>query len=279
MKNARKNETATWSREEFTKALTLYAVTDRRWLDGRSLLGDVSAAINGGASFIQLREKTLEHDDFYREAVEIQALCHSRRVPFVVNDNVEIALEMNADGVHVGQEDMEAGHVVTDPVMVSTSGSKLISDDAISVLKAELFGLSELITPNLPEGEALVERPIQTSDDMIAAAKEISETYHTAVLLKGGHHLNDANDLLLAGGDYRWLEGERIDTNNTHGTGCALSSAIAANLAKGFDLGQSIECAKDFITGTLVYGLDLGAGSGPMNHAFDLRGRFAEGMN
>lgn len=111
MKNARKNETATWSREEFTKALTLYAVTDRRWLDGRSLLGDVSAAINGGASFIQLREKTLEHDDFYREAVEIQALCHSRRVPFLVNDNVEIALEMNADGVHVGQEDMEAGLV------------------------------------------------------------------------------------------------------------------------------------------------------------------------
>ena len=173
----------------------------------------------------------------------------------------------------------EAGHVVTDPVMVSTSGSKLISDDAISVLKAELFGLSELITPNLPEGEALVERPIQTSDDMIAAAKEISETYHTAVLLKGGHHLNDANDLLFAGGDYRWFEGERIDTNNTHGTGCTLSSAIAANLAKGFDLGQSIECAKDFITGTLGYGLDLGAGSGPMNHAFDLRGRFAEGMN
>lgn len=105
---------------------------------------------------------------------------------FLVNDNVEIALEMNADGVHVGQDDMEAGHVVTDPVMVSTSGSKLISDDAISVLKAELFGLSELITPNLPEGEALVERPIQTSDDMIAAAIFAGTSDIAQMMLKAG---------------------------------------------------------------------------------------------
>lgn len=111
---------------------------------------------------------------------------------------------------------------------------------------------------------------------MITAAKIISDSYGCAVLCKGGHNLNDANDLLYANGEYRWFYGERINNPNTHGTGCTLSSAIAANLAKGFDLAESVQRAKSYISGALAAMLDLGAGSGPMNHAFDLCGKFSE---
>ena len=110
---------------------------------------------------------------------------------------------------------------------------------------------------------------------MIAAAKYISETYRCAVLCKGGHQLNDANDLLYRSGDHRWFNGRRIDNPNTHGTGCNLSSAIASNLAKGCDLDTAVERAKAYISGALAAMLDLGKGSGPMNHAFDIKGEFA----
>ena len=111
---------------------------------------------------------------------------------------------------------------------------------------------------------------------MINAAKIISEAYSCAVLCKGGHSLNDANDLLYENGDYIWFFGRRIDNPNTHGTGCTLSGAIAANLAKGFSLSDSVERAKEYISGALADMLNLGKGSGPMNHAFNLNGRFAE---
>jgi hydroxymethylpyrimidine/phosphomethylpyrimidine kinase len=111
---------------------------------------------------------------------------------------------------------------------------------------------------------------------MIAAAKQIGDQYHCAVLLKGGHSINDANDLLYADGEFHWFEGKRINNPNTHGTGCTLSSAIASNLAKGFTLAESIQRAKDYISGALAAMLDLGKGSGPMNHAFDLQGEYAK---
>jgi len=112
--------------------------------------------------------------------------------------------------------------------------------------------------------------------DMIAAAQRISDTCRCAVLLKGGHSINDANDLLYADGKAVWFEGKRIDNPNTHGTGCTLSSAIAANLAKGFPLAQAVRRSKDYISGALAAMLDLGKGSGPMNHAFDLQGEYAK---
>ena len=162
----------------------------------------------------------------------------------------------------------DAKNVVVDPVMVATSGARLISEDAIETLKAELFPLAKILTPNIPETEELTSMKITSAADMEAAAKKISETYHCAVLCKGGHKLNDANDLLWSEGKGRWFSGKRIDNPNTHGTGCTLSSAIASNLAKGFDLETSVERAKDYISGALAAMLDLGKGSGPMDHGF-----------
>ena len=134
----------------------------------------------------------------------------------------------------------QAENIVVDPVMVATSGAKLIGDDAIDTLKESLFPLAAVLTPNIPEAEVLSGMKIKSADDMIAAAKWISETYHCAVLCKGGHQLNDANDLLYRDGGYRWFNGKRIHNSNTHGTGCTLSSAIASNLAKGYDSAQSV---------------------------------------
>ena len=168
-------------------------------------------------------------------------------------------------------------YVVVDPVMVATSGAKLISDEAVSTLKEELLPIATVITPNIPEAEVLSGLEIRSAEDMIRAAESIYDRYHCAVLCKGGHSLNDANDLLFAEGGHRWFMGKRIDNPNTHGTGCTLSSAIAANLAKGFDLETSVARAKEYISGALGAMLDLGHGSGPMNHAFGQHGRFMEG--
>lgn len=173
-------------------------------------------------------------------------------------------------------KEYDAKNIVVDPVMVATSGSKLISDDAIETLKEHLLPMACVLTPNIPEAEVLSGMFIKTEGDMIAAAKVISEAYHCAVLLKGGHQLNDANDLLYRDGDYKWFYGKRIDNPNTHGTGCTLSSAIASNLAKGFDLDTSVERAKAYISGALGAMLDLGHGSGPMNHGFDMTGEYVK---
>jgi hydroxymethylpyrimidine/phosphomethylpyrimidine kinase len=160
--------------------------------------------------------------------------------------------------------------------MVATSGSELMKTDAVSTLIRELLPLATLVTPNIPEAEVLSGRMISTREDMLLVAKHIGDSYGCAVLLKGGHSINDANDLLYANGEYKWFYGKRIDNSNTHGTGCTLSSAIASNLAKGYDLEISIQRAKDYISGALAAMLDLGQGSGPMNHAFDLNSQFAK---
>ena len=170
----------------------------------------------------------------------------------------------------------EARNIVVDPVMVATSGARLIQEEAIQTLTKELLPLAAVVTPNVPEAEILAGMEIHTKEDMEAAARKIGDGFGCAVLLKGGHSVNDANDLLYAQGTCRWFEGKRIDNPNTHGTGCTLSSAIAANLAKGFTLEQAVKRSKDYISGALAAMLDLGAGSGPMNHAFDLQGEFAK---
>ena len=167
-----------------------------------------------------------------------------------------------------------ARNLVVDPVMVATSGAKLISEEAVSTLKTELLPLADVITPNIPEAEVLTGMKIETPDDMVTAAKQIYEAYGTAVLCKGGHQTNDANDLLYDGKEAVWFYGKRIDNPNTHGTGCTLSSAIAANLAKGHDLATAVKAAKNYISGALAAGLDLGKGSGPLNHAFAISGDF-----
>ena len=164
----------------------------------------------------------------------------------------------------------EAKNIVLDPVMVATSGAVLLKEEAMDSLINRLIPLADVITPNIPEGEILAGMKIENETDMEKAAETIGEKYNCAVLLKGGHKVNDANDLLYRKGDFKWFLSERIDNNNTHGTGCTLSSAIAANLAKGEDLDQAIKNAKEYLTGALRAGLNLGKGSGPLMHNYVL---------
>ena len=163
-----------------------------------------------------------------------------------------------------------AQNVVIDPVMVASSGADLMRSTAVRTLKETLLPLAMLATPNIPEAEVLTGITIRQKEDMVAAAAAIYNACGCAVLLKGGHSVSDANDLLYADGHSQWFHGRRIDNPNTHGTGCTLSSAIASNLAKGYDLPASIQNAKEYISGALAAMLDLGHGSGPMNHCFSL---------
>lgn len=197
-------------------------------------------------------------------------------------DAVKIGMVSSSELIRVIADRLKyyaAKNVVVDPVMVATSGSALMKTDAVQTLIDELFPIAALITPNIPEAQIISGLTISSKDDMLVAAEKISKAHGCAVLLKGGHSINDANDLLYADGQAHWFEGKRIDNPNTHGTGCTLSSAIAANLAKGFSLSESVRRAKDYISGALSAMLDLGAGSGPMNHAFDLQGEFAKEKN
>ena len=184
-------------------------------------------------------------------------------------DAVKIGMLSSGEIIHVVAEKLkeyQAEHIVLDPVMVSTSGHRLIQKDAEQSLKKELFPLAELITPNIPEAEVLSGRKIKNAQDMESAAEKIVEEYGCAVLLKGGHRINDANDFLCTGEKKVWICGERVENPNTHGTGCTLSSAIASNLAKGAGMEEAVQKAKEYLTEALKEQLDLGAGSGPMDH-------------
>ena len=194
-------------------------------------------------------------------------------------DAVKIGMVSDSSLIRVISERLRhyrPAYIVVDPVMVATSGARLISEDAIVTLKQELLPLSTILTPNIPEAEVLSKMPIRSEDEMVAAAACISDRYHCAVLCKGGHKVSDANDLLYRDDSFRWFRGKRINNPNTHGTGCTLSSAIAANLAKGFGLDLSVQRAKDYISGALSAMLDLGHGSGPMNHAYCFTGTYME---
>lgn len=471
-------------KEEYMR---LYAVTDRMWTGKQTLMEQVEDALKGGATCVQLREKELDTEAFLQEAYEMKALCEAYQVPFFINDNVDIAIKCKADGIHVGQDDMEvsavralvgddmiigvsvncveqalaavkggadclgvgamfntstkldadsvsfetlkaickavdipvvaiggiskenmmqlkgtdvdgvalvsaifgaenieaeckelrllseamvrpekkavlsiagsdcsggagiqadlktmtmngvyamsaitaltaqnttgvqgifevsptflsqqidsiftdirpdavkigmvssvelihviaeklkaykADNIVVDPVMVATSGSSLMKTDAVSALADQLLPIAAVVTPNIPEAEILAGMTIQNEVDMEQAAKKIGDAYGCAVLVKGGHSINDANDLLYYNGIHKWFYGKRIHNPNTHGTGCTLSSAIASNLAKGYSLEEAVQKAKAYISGALSAMLDLGEGSGPMDHAFDLK--------
>lgn len=473
--------------------LLLYAVTDRTWTGKQTLPEQIEAALQGGATMIQLREKNLDEESFINEAITIRKLCHAYNVPLIINDNLNVAIKSKADGIHVGIEDMPveeirkltgkdfiigataktiaqakaaeaagadylgvgavfpsptkknairitkeqlraicgsvsipavaiggieasnleelsycgicgaavvsavfaaenirsetaelkekinriiqkptvktaltiagsdssggAGiqadiktmtlngvyamsvitaltaqnttgvsgilevtpafieqqldavfrdifpdavkigmvssassmeviadklneykpkHIVLDPVMAATSGARLIHEDAVAALKNRLLPLADLLTPNIPEAEILSGLSIRCKEDTIRAAKQIHEAYGCAVLCKGGHSRDDADDLLYQEGICRWFYGKQIHTQNTHGTGCTLSSAIASNLAKCFDLVTAIERAKDYISCALAQSPDIGKGNGPLWHAFDLNSRFGE---
>lgn len=158
--------------------------------------------------------------------------------------------------------------LVVDPVMVATSGSRLMSDEALVLWKEKLFPMATVITPNIPEAEILVGHAIESPEAMEVAARALQESYNCSVLLKGGHYQNDANDYLAFPGGGRWIYGQRIENDNTHGTGCTLSSAIASHLALGKSLEESVVSAKEYISGALAAMLDLGKGSGPLDHGY-----------
>lgn len=192
-------------------------------------------------------------------------------------DAVKIGMVADAALIHVIAEKLDeydAKNVVVDPVMVATSGARLISEDAVEALVSELLPRAALITPNIPEAEVLADMAITDRTAMTAAAARIHERTHAAVLMKGGHSVDDANDLLVDDTGARWFEGRRIATSNTHGTGCTLSSAIASNLARGIDTDTAVAQAKAYLSGALAAGLDLGHESGPLAHTFDLKSRF-----
>ena len=192
-------------------------------------------------------------------------------------DAVKIGMVSSAELIEVIAEKLRfygAKNIVVDPVMVATSGSKLLRDDAVKALTEQLLPMADLLTPNIPEAEILSGQSISDAAGMEAAARYISETYHCSVLCKGGHQVHDADDLLWRNGSGKWFRGRRIQNPNTHGTGCTLSSAIASNLAKGYDIDTSVERAKAYISGALSAMLDLGHGSGPMDHMFALQGDF-----
>lgn len=193
----------------------------------------------------------------------------------IVPDAVKIGMVSNQAIVMAIAKQLrcyDAKSVVVDPVMISTSGCRLISEDAQESLCKELFPLSRVVTPNIPEAEVLTGQAIRTVSDMEAAARTMSKAFCCSVLVKGGHRIHDAQDYLWdrESGEGIWFLAERIDNPNTHGTGCTLSSAIACGLASGLSLQQSVQQAKDYLTGALRAGLDLGRGSGPLSHTYAL---------
>lgn len=198
--------------------------------------------------------------DIYPDAVKIGMVSSSSLIEMIAKKLKEYKAENN----------------VVDPVMVAISGARLISEDAIETLKKELLPLATLITPNIPEAEVLSEMDIMDEESMVEAAKKISEAFGCTTLVKDGHQINDANDLLYRNDSFTWFKGKRINNSNTHGTGCTLSSAIASNLAKGFDLDDSVKRAKDYISGALSAMLDLGKGSGPMDHSFAIDNEYTK---
>lgn len=188
-------------------------------------------------------------------------------------DAVKIGMVSNADIIKVIADKLieyKAKNIVVDPVMVSTSGSRLMNENATDILINNLIKIADVITPNIPEAEVLSGICIENTQEMIKAAEIISKNYKGYILIKGGHLNDTADDLLYKDGKAQWFNSEKIDTQNTHGTGCTLSSAIACNLADGFTITQSVKNAKDFITGALKANLNLGKGSGPLDHMYRL---------
>lgn len=189
-------------------------------------------------------------------------------------DAIKIGMLPSKEGIRVVGEKLRqyhGRHIVLDPVMVATSGSRLVEGPAIEALKEELFPLAELITPNIPETEVLTGLTIRNHEDMEQAAGKLYEKWGISVLCKGGHLSDKADDLLYENGQAYWIRGERIENPNTHGTGCTLSSAIASGLALGMELREAVEEAKAYLTGALKQGLNLGTGSGPLNHMYGIK--------
>ena len=251
---------------------------------GAGIQADIKTmSMNGVYAMTAITALTAQNTTGVRAIQEVTPEFLSQQIDAVFEDifpdAVKIGMIPSSALIRTTAERLRFHHarnVIVDPVMVATSGSTLMKSDAVETLIKELLPIATLVTPNIPEAQVLSSMTIHGETDMLNAAKKISVDCGCAVLLKGGHSTSDANDLLCDGESIVWFHGKRIDNPNTHGTGCTLSSAIAANLAKGFTLSESVQRAKDYISQALAAQLDLGLGSGPMNHIFDLKSYFAE---
>jgi hydroxymethylpyrimidine/phosphomethylpyrimidine kinase len=245
---------------------------------GAGIQADIKTmTVNGVYAMSVLTALTAQNTTGVMDIMEVTPQFLSNQLDCIFSDiypdAVKIGMVSSAKLIDTIAERLtfyHAKNIVVDPVMVSTSGSKLLQDEAVERLKSRLFPQAVVLTPNIPEASVLSGMTIEKESDMIQAAEIISKEYQCAVLCKGGHGINAANDLLYWNGKARWFMGERIDNTNTHGTGCTLSSAIAAGLAKGMDLETAIQSAKAYISGALKAMLDLGKGSGPLNHAWNI---------
>lgn len=227
-----------------------YAMSAITALTAQNTMG-VSAVMEVSPAFLK-QQMDAVFEDIVPDAVKI-GMVSSGELVCTVADRLK----------HFG-----AQNIVVDPVMIATSGSRLITEEAVFHLKKELLPLAALVTPNMAEAEILADMKVKTKEDMIAAGEKISDSYGCAVLVKGGHSRDDANDVLCAGKQAVWFSGQRVENENTHGTGCTLSSAIAVGLAKGYNLETSIRVAKNYLTGAIKAGLNLGNGSGPLDHGY-----------
>lgn len=231
----------------------MYAMSTITALTAQNTTG-VFGIVNVESSFVSLQLDTI-FNDIRPDAVKIGMVSEARIIKVIAER----------------LRHYDAKNIVTDPVMVSTSGSRLLSEDAESALKELLLPLSDVITPNISEAEVLSGFKINHQDDMIRAARFISSKAGAAVLIKGGHIGEDASDILFDNGKIHHYTAARIDNPNTHGTGCTLSAAIACNLASGKTLSQSIQSSKEYLTGALKAGLDIGKGRGPLDHTYRIQ--------
>ena len=254
----------------------------------------IAGSDSSGGAGIQADIKTIIANGCYAEtAITALTAQNTRGVIDILNVSKEfLANELDAifqdikpDAVKIGMvsdkelinviaeklKEYKVKNIVVDPVMVATSGAKLLSDDAISTLVSKLIPIATIITPNIPEAEVLSGMKINDINDMEEAIKIISKLGAKSTLLKGGHMINDANDLLFYNDELIWINGKRINNPNTHGTGCTLSSAIASNLALDYPLVESIKRSKYYLSKCLERMLDLGSGSGPMDHGWNFK--------
>lgn len=184
-------------------------------------------------------------------------------------NSIKIGMVLNSDIIRVivsKLKEHKAKNIVVDPVMVSTSGDMLLSNESLDILVNELLKMADVITPNIYEAEILSKIEIRCKKDMITAAKKISKFTNATILLKGGHLVNDCSDLIYKNNEVVWLEGPLHENENTHGTGCTLSSAIASNLANGMDVETSCRRAKKYVNYLISKKFDIGKGRGPLLH-------------
>lgn len=230
----------------------MYAMSVVTTLTAQNTMG-VYGVMDATPEFVEMQLDCV-FKDIYPDAVKIGMVSNSKIIEIIVEKLIEYNVK----------------NVVVDPVMISTSGSKLLNEDAIEVVIKKLLPVANIITPNIPEAEVLSGMEIRTLADMLKSAEIISRMLSGSVLIKGGHLKSSADDLIFHDNQAIWIRGERVSNSNTHGTGCTLSSAIACNLAKGYSIKESVINAKAYITGALMANLNFGNGSGPLNHVFNI---------